>query len=270
MAEIRYDLIEIMFKANIENDFRDLQKREAYLKKCYSVLTTQDATIPYNNIAEYVYNNENSNEQNETLNTNIAFLFENYQGEGADKLTLKKNLEKISNNYSLSQAQKSYIGTITKGVEQQVKSTQKMVKDIKENADKVQITLENIEKTKSSFYTDFIAILGVFSSFVFVMFGGFSALSTILDSLGKTNVSLTKMVFISSVLIGFLITVLYSLIYWISLIIGKSVVFVTCDCEGVCVSKWHHFCKHRYYLCIITFCIIISFISAYLIIKGTN
>lgn len=269
MAEIRYDLIEIMFKANIENGFCNLQERETYLKNCYSILTTQDATIPYNNIAEYVYNNENSNEQNETLNTNIAFLCANCKGKDSDKLTLRKNLEKISNNYSLSQAQKSYIGTITKGVEQKVKSTQQMVKDIKEDADKVQNTLEDIEKTKSSFYTDFIAILGVFSSFVFVMFGGFSALSTILDSLGKTNVSLTKMVFISSVLIGFLITVLYSLIYWISLIIGKSVVFVTCDCDGVCVRKWRHV-KHRYYLFIITFCIIISVISALLIICGIN
>ena len=270
MAEISYTMIEFMFKANIKKDFHNLQEREAYLNNCYSVLTKQDATIPYNNIAEYVYKNENSNEQNETLNTNIAFLCGGYNGNHSDKLTLRKNLEKISNNYSLSQAQKSYIGTITKGVEQQVQSTQQMVKDIKEDADNVQMTLEDIEKTKSSFYTDFIAILGVFSSFVFVMFGGFSALSTILDSLGKTNVSLTKMVFISSVLIGFLITVLYSLIYWISLIIGKSVVFVTCDCDGVCVRKWHHFCKHRYYLCIIAFCIIISFISAYLIIKGIN
>lgn len=269
MAEISYTMIEFMFKANIKKDFHNLQEREAYLNNCYSVLTKQDATIPYNNIAEYVYKNENSNEQNETLNTNIAFLCENYNGNHSDKLTLRKNLEKISNNYSLSQAQKSYIGTITKGVEQQVQSTQQMVKDIKEDADTVQITLEGIEKTKSSFYTDFIAILGVFSSFVFVMFGGFSALSTILDSLGKTNVSLTKMVFISSVLIGFLITVLYSLIYWISLIIGKSVVFVTCDCDGVCVKKLHRI-KHRYYLCIIAFCIIISFISAYLIIKGIN
>lgn len=269
MAEIRYDMIEIMFKLNIEHDFNDIRKREIYLNNCYSILTTQDATIPYSNIAEYVYNNENSNEQNETLNTNIAFLYANYKGKEPDKLTLKKNLEKISNNYSLSQAQKSYIETITKGVEQKVKSTQQMVEDIKKYAETVQTTLEDIEETKSSFYTDFIAILGVFSSFVFVMFGGFSALSTILDSLGKTNVSLTKMVFISSVLIGFLITVLYSLIYWISLIIGKSVVFVTCDCDGVCVKKWRHI-KHRYYLCIIAVCTIISIISAFLIIKGTN
>ena len=55
--------------------------------------------------------------------------------------------------------------------------TKKEVSDIQSNIDKINneakkasSTLEEINKVKTSIYTDFIAILGVFSSFVFVMF----------------------------------------------------------------------------------------------------
>lgn len=141
--------------------------------------------------------------------------------------------------------------------------SEKSIKILKEASNE----LDEVKKTRTSIYTDFIAILGVFSSFVFVMFGGFSALSSIIESVGRANISMTKVIFISSVLIGFLITVLYSLVYWISLIIGKQLVYKTCDCEGVCKNLKHLFIKHRYYLSIIGVCLLFSIISAYLIIN---
>lgn len=154
--------------------------------------------------------------------------------------------------------------------------TKKEVSDIQSNIDKINneakkasSTLEEINKVKTSIYTDFIAILGVFSSFVFVMFGGFSALSSTIESIGQANISMAKVVFISSVLIGFLITVLYSLIYWISLIIGKQLVYKTCECEKRCRNPIHLISKHRFYLSIIGFCLLFAVISTYLILKGT-
>ena len=153
--------------------------------------------------------------------------------------------------------------------------TKKEVSDIQSNIDKINneakkasSTLEEINKLKTSIYTDFIAILGVFSSFVFVMFGGFSALSSTIESIGRANISMAKVVFISSVLIGFLITVLYSLIYWISLIIGKQLVYKTCECEKRCRNLIHLISKHRFYLFIIGFCLLFAIVSTFLIFKG--
>ncbi|EMF48567.1 hypothetical protein [Streptococcus parauberis] len=126
--------------------------------------------------------------------------------------------------------------------------------------------LEEIKKTKTSIYTDFIAILGVFASFVFVMFGGFTALSKIIETLSNTNVSLTKTLLVSSILFGFLITVLYSLLYWISLIIDKPIFNRSCDCEKKpCTSYKHLFIKHRYYLIVIGTCLAMFLVSVILI-----
>ncbi|WP_236686670.1 hypothetical protein [Streptococcus phocae] len=131
--------------------------------------------------------------------------------------------------------------------------------------------LDEIKKTKTSIYTDFIAILGVFSSFVFVMFGGFNALSKIIDTLSKTNVSLTKTILVSSILFGFLTTVLYSLLYWISLIIDKPIFNNSCNCKNKpCTDFKHLFIKHRYYLIVISTCLIICFFSVILAILKIN
>lgn len=155
--------------------------------------------------------------------------------------------------------------------------TKKEVSDIQSNIDKINneakeasSKLEEINKVKTSIYTDFIAILGVFSSFVFVMFGGFSALSSTIESIGRANISMVKVVFISSVLIGFLITVLYSLMYWISLIIGKQLVYKHCGCKNECKEFSHQLLKHRYYLVVIGTCLLISGGSAILIMLGIN
>lgn len=155
--------------------------------------------------------------------------------------------------------------TLYKKTKKEIGTIQSDIDKINNKANKVSTTLEEINNVKTSIYTDFIAILGVFSSFVFVMFGGFNALSSIIESIGRANISMAKVIFISSVLISFLITVLYSLIYWVSLIIDKKIVYETCNCEGSCKSLKHLCSKHRYFLTIIGICFVIAFIMAILI-----
>lgn len=133
----------------------------------------------------------------------------------------------------------------------------------KETLQEVSNELDNVKTTKTSIYTDFIAILGVFSSFVFVMFGGFSALSDIIASLSQTKVSVGKTLLVSSFLFGFLITVLYSLLYWVSLIIEKPICYNSCDCNNPCGKFTHSLKRHGYFLIFIVCCIIMIVFSAF-------
>lgn len=130
---------------------------------------------------------------------------------------------------------------------------------------KINKKLNKIKDVKTSIYTDFITILGIFSSFVFVMFGGFSALSDIIQSVSYITVSLPKTLLISSSLFGFLITVLYSLLYWISIIVDKPFFKYECDCRKPCWNVIHQFAKHRYYLIVMLACILIFSISLILV-----
>lgn len=168
----------------------------------------------------------------------------------------ENEVTQLNNNLKLSEKELVNLKDI---VTDQSEQSKKILDDAKKE-------LDEIKNTKTSIYTDFIAILGVFASFVFVMFGGFTALSKIIETLSNTNVSLTKTLLVSSVLFGFLITVLYSLLYWISLIIDKPIFNRSCDCEKKpCTSYKHLFIKHRYYLIVISTCLAMFLVSVILI-----
>lgn len=129
-------------------------------------------------------------------------------------------------------------------------------------------SVQKMEEKYSNIYTDFIAILGIFSSFVFVMFGGFNSLSTILDSLSKKNVSIVKTVLISSILVGTLITIVYTLILWVAKISGKSFVDKSCECEKRCNNVIHIMGRHRFYLVLVGISFLTSIVSIVLLCLG--
>ena len=150
----------------------------------------------------------------------------------------------------------------------ELEETKTKLIDLQDNMQKADSEISKYERKlkilrakQSSIYTDFITILGVFSSFVFVMFGGFSALSDIIQSVSYSTVSLTKTLLISSSLFGFLITVLYSLLYWVSIIVDKPFFQYECDCEKPCWNLIHQFAKHRYYLIVMLACMLLFSIS---------
>lgn len=131
--------------------------------------------------------------------------------------------------------------------------------------------LQTFKDSTASIYTDFIAILGVFSSFVFVMFGGFSAISDIVGSLSVKEVSLTKTLLISNTLMYTIITIVYFLLTWVSKIIGKPIVNKTCDCKSSCKNIIHGLDRHRFYVGTIAINIIGIIITIILLsIKASN
>ncbi|HEP1515077.1 TPA: DUF334 domain-containing protein, partial [Streptococcus pyogenes] len=173
--------------------------------------------------AEYVYSHEDSVEENEKLNSNIDFIISEFSGTDTQKDILIKNLDKIKSNYSLAQTQKKFIlknsqeakdvlekiipelNTLAKETSNLAATNDELKKQSAETdgvLQKVKQGVDDVRNTKSSIYTDFIAILGVFSAFVFVMFGGIDVARAIFD-IGNDlqTLDLSRMITVSSLML---------------------------------------------------------------------
>ena len=287
MAQISISSITILLVSDLS------RLNSEIVKSLRDNLTEDNLAIPYDYIADFVYQNENSNELNERLNKNINYLSSTVGADDiARKSILDKNLKKIGSNYSLSQIQKSYITKVAKEVEKGLKNVNNqldqvssLLQDTKKQSDDSNNILENaqtqldqvnsllqdtkkqsdeIEQTKSSIYTDFIAILGIFSAFVFVMFGGIDIARAVFD-IGDDllNMDLSRMITISCLMLIGVITLLYSLLLWIARITNKEIgKCMSSNCEKRCLHKWKHlFLRHSFYFSLITILAIITFIS---------
>lgn len=302
MAQISTSLIQFL----LVYDISKLDDNKI-IKTLQDNLSEENLAIPYDYIADYVYQNENSNELNEKLNKNIDYLSTTIEADDtARKSILDKNLKKISSNYSLSQVQKSYISRVAKEVEQglkdvnsQLNQARLILQDVKKKSDASNNTLteaksqlsqakyfikyiqgqsansnkllktvqeqsDDIEQTKSSIYTDFIAILGIFSAFVFVMFGGIEVARAVFD-IGDDllNMNLSKMITISCLMLIGVITLMYSLLLWIARITNKEIGnCMSSKCKEGCSHKWKHFyLRHSFYFSLIILLVIITYIS---------
>lgn len=132
-------------------------------------------------------------------------------------------LEKFRDSVLLSIAQRDYISGMNFQAKELAADT------IKE--------LDSIKNTKTAIYTDFIAILGIFSALIFSLFGGIDELSSIIKSSFENGVSET---IIFSSLVGFsLISLLFLLLHCIGMLSNKNM--LACGCENT--SK----CTHSFF-----------------------
>lgn len=119
-----------------------------------------------------------------------------------------------------------------------------------------------------------ISLLGIFSSFIFLLFGGFQALSKIIAASLKNSVSFNKILFVTCVLIFFIFTVIYFMLYWIGKMTGRSIVDLNCGCnqdggDKTCYKLKHMFRKHASYL-IIAIPTLISALFSFLVNSETK
>lgn len=226
-------------KKDIDNLIEEISKRE------------DSELIEYQKIAKFIYTNEYME---------FSSFFERVKDIIGDYLedTSKRKLIKMVNQAELSYVQRHHLYVSLRDEMQkrnwdlrsEISIEQLNVSKLSNENKDLEKRLKRTTDKLESIYTDFIAILGVFSSFVFVMFGGFDALAKILENLGSTNVSLPRTIFISSLLVMFLFTVLYAQLLWIAKITGRVFVDRSCTCAGRCNHLGHIFGRHRFYLSI--------------------
>lgn len=255
---ISIKLIKILLEYDLSKI--DSENREFFQKQ----FSQKDLLIPYDAIADYVYQNENSIESNEKLNNNITILCLNFNGSKSEKSNLDTNLNQISSNYSLYQAHKSYISKIAQGVKREVEDVKKEIEKANSSVVKLNELVAEIDKTKSSIYTDFIAILGVFSAFVVVLFGGIEVIRSVFD-VGEDlmEINLGQMISISCLVLIAVITLLYSLLLWIARITNKDIGNCMCsECKNGCLHKWKHFyLRHSFYFSLVILLVIITIVA---------
>ena len=266
-------LIKILLGKNLSK-LRDDDKQKV-LEVFRQMFSDSALTIPYNDIADYVYQNENSGEDTEVLNENIRLILDGSPNE--TKEILSKNLDKIKTNYSLSQVQREYILRNSKQaqdtvselhhliteVEEQIKTSEKSMNKMDLDIADITTRITEVRNMKSGIYTDFIAILGVFSAFVFVMFGGIEIARAVFD-VGDDlqTMDLSKIITVSSLMMIAILTLMYSLLLWIARITGKE--FGNCmSCDKGCKHKWRHlFMRHSFYFCLLILLGISAFIAS--------
>ncbi|HEK9356837.1 TPA: hypothetical protein SUZ15_002055, partial [Streptococcus equi subsp. equi] len=244
--------------------FPDVNARNSLKKIAISTLGDRTFSTPYDFISEHIYNNAdlNSVQDDEMLVKNIEIL-KNYalqnNFENFDYSLFIKNLNKIHRHYKLALIQKNFILRTTTEVEERAH-------DLKDKTKAIEQKMFKFDEIKSSIYTDFIAILGVFSAFVFVMFGGIDVARAIFD-IGSDlqTLDLSRMITIASLMLIGILTLMYSLLLWIARITGKN--FGNCyssKCDNGCQHKWRHFLmRHSFYFSLMGLLIVVILFSHY-------
>lgn len=162
----------------------------------------------------------------------------NMNSDSLNKFIIKMNND-ISRHIRLSNIQKNYINKNVKNSRELMLETVAELESIKKTRcetdselkiirNKTKETYEELKKVqeiKKGIYTDFIAILGIFSALLFGMFGGFDSLKEILSNLHNTSISTTLICF-SSLMLG-LLCLIFLLVQSIAKLTGKD----TLGCE---------------------------------------
>lgn len=262
MGTIAPAFMELLLDANFCK--APVNNQDTLLKVYHREMAKDNVTIPYEIIAEYVYSHEDSVEENEKLNSNINFIISEFSGTDTQKDILIKNLDKIKSNYSLAQTQKKFILKNSQAAKDILRKVKPELNKLEETVEAIHQEVEDVRDTKSSIYTDFIAILGVFSAFVFVMFGGIDVARAIFD-IGNDlqTLDLSRMITIASLMLIGVLTLMYSLLLWVARITGKN--FGNCyssKCDNGCRHKWRHFLmRHSFYFSLMFLLVLTTVVS---------
>lgn len=174
-----------------------------------------DKFVPYPEITEFVYD--------EDRHISIEDL-----GDVLDIYFPKEFSRRFIRHISLAISQKTYFS---------------------EQLEEAEAQIEKLQEIKGTIYSEFIAILGIFSALIFGLFGGFDLLTYSFNAFIEMN-SIPKSISYLILLSMSLLSLIYFLVYWISKIIERPIA------KGKIFLQ-----RHRSFLIILEFSTIILIIS---------
>lgn len=269
--------IEFLFEKFVEETPGSYSVEDRYKYLCEMIVTAFSdgdnnmKEFPYPMLTEYVYFiDEITDEENEDLLKNIALLSKYCKPD--DKAFIESFCEKFLNHYRLSKIQKKFMMDVSKNAKRISNEAKEISNEAKESAtsalemlaDTQKMTtsindqIENMEKTKGTIYTEFIAILGIFSALIFGLFGGFQGLSEAIVKL-SSNWSIGRVLIIGSGIMMCLTLLIFGLLQWVARITGRKL--TSCDCY-----KNNEECRHSLFIRHRTlFSLVFSFIFIFIL-----
>ncbi|EKK0912405.1 hypothetical protein PKB70_002117 [Enterococcus faecalis] len=136
--------------------------------------------------------------------------------------------------------------------------TDGQLKETEKQLNKTEKQLDKIENIKGSIYTEFIAILGIFSALIFGLFGGFQGLSEAVVKLSDSW-SIGRVLIIGSGIMMSLSLLIFGLLQWVARLTGRKLTSCNCYEKGT-ECKHSVFLRHR-----TLFSLVFSFIFIFIL-----
>lgn len=245
------DILDLMTKSKLlDSDERGQESLFFRLKNYYE----ENGRHKYSEVSRYIFNLGDSDIDVLAVNLNLIAKFAEKKNED----NIKHNINKLIDHTDLAHIQRKYIENevkknerLLRGIHQSTmnvrsesqKLTQELVKtkeSLNENYNKIS---SDIDKHKSSIYTQFVTILGIFTAITFGVFGGMEILGNVMSNIVEVRVP--KLLMFSSLVIGSILTILYMLLTAISNIVQLPI--RNCGCKRDDPCNHTPFQKHPIY-----------------------
>lgn len=224
--------IKIILQANNENFLSKNEENIVYLLKEINELNSPS---PYDLLTTYIFEHDIDN--GDELIALFDFseeIFEKHITNYADYKNVEHFFDSIRRHVNLAVIQQKHIMESSKKALKISEEAETKIEEVKlklnEMEEKVRIAkdkVKDIEKIKGSIYTEFIAILGIFSALIFGLFGSFDGLSKAIINL-SSKWSMGKVLIISSGIMLCLTLLIFALLQWVARITGRKL--TSCDC----------------------------------------
>ncbi|EUJ41991.1 hypothetical protein [Brochothrix campestris] len=197
---------------------RFLESDEIKIVSIYLQEYITKKNIPYPIITSSVYSISSKSIEIDVFDTNFDRIVEAVCGE-IDTET-EKFKSKVKTHYNLACVQKSYID--------------KNMVDANKNSLQAKKIIEDIQDIKGKIYTDFVAIMGIFSALIFGLFGGFSAIGDIVTATFNKSINLPNIMIAISLTLGSLSLLLFALMQGIKILSKSTLKSCGCDNKTKC------------------------------------
>ncbi|SIS49211.1 hypothetical protein [Salimicrobium salexigens] len=233
MSEQFSSIIHDYEKLSVEDYFDESQKVDGLYARLSSFYEN-DGRHEYVTVSQLVYNTDDPEVIDMYLQVAKDFL-ENSTRDNKEE-QVRKSFEKLIDHFNLAIAQKEYIndqlsrvGDLNERLSELKRQQDNDYKKRKKDYEELNQQVKKIEDNSSNVYTQFVAILGIFTTIIFASFGGLQILRNVLENI--EGVATHKLIVFSSLSMAGIVLLLFILLNGIARLTGKDI--RSCRCHTV-------------------------------------
>lgn len=189
--------------------------------------------LPYSDITVNIYNYKHH--ELEFVQENITKIFEKLNVYTSDShLIIKENLSRFEDHIRLAINQRDYINRNVKRLEEQLiqrnaeineltiqlNEAKKSLSEIASDIKNTKSSIDEVSNDKTKIYTEFVAILGIFTAVVLGAFGSLQVIGSVFSNI--KGVPTGKLLVFSSLTSLGVLVLLFLLMKWINHIVYKN------------------------------------------------